>query len=379
VNDNYGSGLRLGVSNSLRALAASILLALLGYGSDAVLQLSAQPRAPETWKNERVVKGHIGNVQSLAFSPDSRVVAVGDSSGGVRIWEVATGKERLVLRSQKRSITSLAFSPKGSVLATGIIGSGDSSVRLWQVANGFEQAGIQGPESSVGCIAFSPDGKFIAAGGSSGYTGAVAATYAVKVWDVSTETKTFELNGFNGLGRVVFLPDSRTLVVARANGKVEFWDVIAGKRKREFQTSGDSVCGLGPQGKLLVVRSGFHVTGRVQVAGIGPDEKTLKSADAKKIVLYDLESGKPRRSFNLGTAVQFDSLSGDGRILLAAGFDGPEAGRNPIIRWWDVSTGKQLGRFSGLLDGPISALSLSADGKSLAVGRGVTLSLWSLK
>jgi hypothetical protein len=40
-------------------------------------------------------KGHKGGVNFLSFSPDGKTLASGGLEGDVRLWEAATGKERL--------------------------------------------------------------------------------------------------------------------------------------------------------------------------------------------------------------------------------------------------------------------------------------------
>jgi WD40 repeat protein/tRNA A-37 threonylcarbamoyl transferase component Bud32 len=73
-------------------------------------------RSPES---ERVLVGHRGASEGLAFSADSRTLASAGNDGTVCLWNVATGLELFVLESRPRQVNSVAFSPDGELLAVG--------------------------------------------------------------------------------------------------------------------------------------------------------------------------------------------------------------------------------------------------------------------
>jgi len=71
-------------------------------------------------------------ITSLAFSPDGNILASGDGTGAVQLWNPATRQPigRLILVVQGGQVGSLAFSPDSKILASG---GTDQTVRLWKV------------------------------------------------------------------------------------------------------------------------------------------------------------------------------------------------------------------------------------------------------
>jgi WD40 repeat protein len=109
-----------------------------------------------------VVPGDDEHQESVAFSPDNRLLAVGTWEGTVRLLEMPSGRQTGLLVGHKRAVDALAFSPDGRTLATV---SDDSSIRLWHVATQREVAQFQelGDNMEEFVLAFSPDGRVLAA------------------------------------------------------------------------------------------------------------------------------------------------------------------------------------------------------------------------
>ena len=57
--------------------------------------------------------------QSVAFSPDSKLIAASNDKGTVFIWDVATLEKIGQLQANKGIVGSIAFSPDGKRLASG--------------------------------------------------------------------------------------------------------------------------------------------------------------------------------------------------------------------------------------------------------------------
>jgi WD40 repeat protein len=113
---------------------------------------------------------------SLAFSPDGRTLVSGGSTGTVRLWEVATGKEIMALRGEQDQETVVGFSPDGKLIASGSgldyythfwmapLTTKRKVIRLWDAATGKELQRLQGHGTYVCSLAFSPDGTRLATG-----------------------------------------------------------------------------------------------------------------------------------------------------------------------------------------------------------------------
>jgi WD40 repeat protein len=69
-------------------------------------------------------------VTSLAYSPDSKFLATGETSTEVELWDAATGELIQTYAGHSDTVRSVSFSPDGKKLASG---SADGTVMLWDV------------------------------------------------------------------------------------------------------------------------------------------------------------------------------------------------------------------------------------------------------
>src|SRR5262249_13104535 len=79
------------------------------------------------------MRGHMGPIRSVAFSPDGTLLASGSDDHTVRFWDIPTGSLRRTLHGHTRWVFALAFNPGGEVLASG---SEDGSIIFWKVESG---------------------------------------------------------------------------------------------------------------------------------------------------------------------------------------------------------------------------------------------------
>jgi WD40 repeat protein len=102
--------------------------------------------------------GHELEVTALAWSPDSKVLARGNSDGTVRLSARESGGQLACLRGHENRVQALAWSSDGKVLATG---ADDKTVRLWDPVNARELPTLRGhkdPVAEQGGIVWSSDG-----------------------------------------------------------------------------------------------------------------------------------------------------------------------------------------------------------------------------
>jgi WD40 repeat protein len=244
----------------------------------------------------------------LAFSPDSKLLATCQLA--VRVWDVAGRKERAVLRVQN-SAESVAFSPDSKFLAVGYRFGGldldvPGELKLWDIKGAKELASLSGLKGTVYSLAFSHNGKLIAAGTYDRNGGAELVLY-----DVAQKKVKRRLTGLEGWRAcIAFSPDDRTLVAGSGSYDRKLvwrWDVETGRALPPLKGHRASVQGIAfsPDGKLLATAS---------------HDKTVK--------LWAADTGKelaslPGHQGGLYTV----AFTPDGKVLVAAG------GGGTVERW----------------------------------------------
>ena len=102
---------------------------------------------------------------AIAFSPDSRVLAIGRRGEGLAIHEVEGRQLRQELKTPAGACVRIAFLPDGKQLLTW----GDKTIRVWDVGTGKMVRSFR--VTTVNCWALTRDGRFVVVGGDGEFRG----------------------------------------------------------------------------------------------------------------------------------------------------------------------------------------------------------------
>ena len=172
------------------------------------------------WGLPEGVKARLGKgwLTDIAFSPDGNQLTVACSIG-IWLYNVRTGTEKAFLRGHTELVNSVAYSPDGKILASG---SNDWTIRIWDVDKRKHIKTLEGHTGKVNSVAYSQDGETIVSGSDDG----------IRVWNVENwSDKIFYRNENTGIVNMMYSPDGKTLTSLSKNGKIESWDLTSGEKQ----------------------------------------------------------------------------------------------------------------------------------------------------
>ena len=358
-----------GQPNCIVLSADGTKLALAGNDRRVVVADLASP-VPQLVEVGR----HRTYVLSLAFSPDGTTLLSGSEDGYVQLWDVAERRPKLEqpLRRHTGAVNAAAWSPDGSQVATV---SGDGSVKVWSQET-LEVTLQQGHPTPVFSVSFTPDGNSLLTGGEDGL---------VRVWNLKARPEPLVLSGHERLIRALAIsPDGKSLISATAEGAARLWDLAQHADNSPAQPADKKL-----ERQPLVLRPADPPTAppwlaaRPGLAGGGdlhwvmgavftPSSKQAVTADlGGRVRLWDAGSGHELESFEPAEGpIWALDISPDGKTLASAGY------RSNTLTVWDVASRKQRAVLHGHTD-RVWMVKFSRDGKTIAsAANDQTVRLW---
>jgi WD40 repeat protein len=160
----------------------------------------------------------------VEFSPDGSKLATADRSGGIYLWEAATGGIIVALAEHKDSVTALDWRSDGLVLASG---SEDGSIIIWNAQDGFPVATIAKAhtpkaapntygkiEGGVLSLNFMPDGRLASVG----------RDRTIRVWTSDGKPRGASAAYTSLLTKVAASYDGKLTIAGDYSGHIQYWD-----------------------------------------------------------------------------------------------------------------------------------------------------------
>jgi WD40 repeat protein len=349
-------------------------------------------------------------VNTVAFSPNGKLLATGGQDSGVRIWNVATGQRTYFLFGHTNPVSALAWSPDGRVVASA---SPDRTVILWRVhavvGEGPLAATLAGNGAPVHALAFSADSATLVTGGDDrtvrvwdarpdqqfdllGHApgAAVAARWAggtvvglwssgvVRTYDARTRRVTHVLRSQHvrpltvlGVSR-----DASVIAVGGADGGTNVWDGRTGNRLRGWGGPAPvSAIAVSPGGRFVATGDRQGVVrvwnprrktlrwmrtqaGAVRDLAFSPAGDRLVVAGPRGAVVWSVSSGRRLHTLPTPRGDERAVFSPDGRLVATAGADSEG-------RLWFAGTGSRYRVLRGHR-GPLTDIAFSKDGRLVA-------------
>lgn len=268
------------------------------------------------------------------FSPDWSLLAIINGDGSVDIWNVVTAEKKFSIPLTNPNIGALEFNPTGQYLA---LTSYDYSIRLWDVKTNTQVHIWADHQNNDPYSSFSPDGSVFAV-----IISPTVQSQAIQLWDIKTGQSAADLKieDFEPIiSQIAFSPDSRMLVVS-SNLNTTVWNAKT-------------------YTKLFVLNMVFNFDWALGSV-FSPDSKILAAFGRQRIYLWDVTTQKQIALIDGlgldGVSVQFGT---DGSWLFST--DQSDTDFKPHVRLWDSTSGKKLSDFANE-----QSPALSPDGTLLA-------------
>ncbi|GFY96992.1 periodic tryptophan protein 2 [Actinidia rufa] len=176
------------------------------------------------WKSESYIlkqQGHYFDVNCLAYSPDSQLLATGADDNKIKVWTVSSGFCFVTFSEHTNAVTALHFMSSNHCLLSASL---DGTVRAWDLFRYRNFRTFTTPSSKqFVSLASDQSGEVICAG--------TLDSFEIFVWSMKTGRLLDVLSGHKGpVHGLMFSPPTNAILTSSSWDKtVRLWDVFEGK------------------------------------------------------------------------------------------------------------------------------------------------------
>ncbi|XP_027354840.1 periodic tryptophan protein 2 isoform X2 [Abrus precatorius] len=185
------------------------------------------------WRSESYIlkqQGHYFDVNCVAYSSDSQLLATGADDNKVKVWTLSSGFCFVTFSEHSNAVTALHFMASNNCLLSASL---DGTIRAWDLLRYRNFRTFTTP-SSRQFVSLTADqsGEVICAGTSDSFEAVLASSSydkTVRLWDVfdgKGAVETFPHT--HDVLTVVYRPDGKQLACSTLDGQIHFWDPIDG-------------------------------------------------------------------------------------------------------------------------------------------------------